>query len=151
MIESKKTKRRTRHSPKFYFYDVGIVNFLSKRRDLVTGSSEFGKAFENWVYHELRCYRSYRKVNLSITYWALTTGVEVDFVLNDMEIAIEAKSSEKITSDHLKNLRELKQDFPKVKQMIVVCQEKKIRTTDDGILILPYKEFIQRLWAGAII
>lgn len=148
---TKKIKRRTRQSPKFYFFDVGIVNFLSKRKNLLPRSSDFGKAFENWVYHELKCYKSYVKNDLDISYWALTTGVEVDFILNDMEIAIEVKSSDRITSDHLKNLREVKKDYPKIKSRFVVSLEKQIRTTDDGITILPYQEFIRRLWAGDLI
>jgi predicted AAA+ superfamily ATPase len=148
---TKKIKRRTRQSPKFYFFDVGIVNFLSKRKNLVPKSSDFGKAFENWVYHELKCYKSYVKNDLDLSYWALTTGIEVDFILNDMEIAIEVKSSDRINSDHLKNLRELKKDYPKIKSRFVVSLEKHIRTTDEGITILPYKEFIRRLWAGEII
>lgn len=148
---TKKIKRRTRQSPKFYFFDVGIVNFLSKRKNLVPKSSDFGKAFENWVFHELKCYKSYVKNDLDLSYWALTTGVEVDFILNDMEIAIEVKSSDKITSDHLKNLRELKKDYPKIKSRFVVSLEKHIRTTDDGVTVLPYQEFIRRLWAGEII
>jgi predicted AAA+ superfamily ATPase len=148
---TKKMKRRTRQSPKFYFFDVGIVNFLAKRKNLVPKSSDFGKAFENWVFHELKCYKSYKQNDLDLSYWALTTGVEVDFILNDMEIAIEAKSSDKVTSDHLKNLKELKKDFPKIKSRIVVSMEKQIRTTDDGITILPYQEFIKRLWGGEII
>jgi predicted AAA+ superfamily ATPase len=148
---TKKIKRRTRQSPKFYFFDVGIVNFLSKRKNLVPKSSDFGKAFENWVFHELKCYKSYAKNDLDLSYWALTTGVEVDFILNDMEIAIEVKSSDRITNDHLKNLRELKKDYPKIKSRFVVSLEKHIRTTDDGITVLPYPEFIRRLWAGEII
>ncbi len=148
---TKKSKRRTRHAPKFYFYDVGIVNFLSKRKNLVPKSSDFGKAFENWVYHELKCYKSYLQNDLDLSYWALTTGVEVDFILNDMEIAIEVKSSDKITGDHLKNLRELKKDYSKINSRFVVSLEKQMRTTDDGITILPYQEFVKRLWAGEII
>ena len=148
---TKKIKRRTRQSPKFYFFDVGIVNFLSKRKNLVPKSSDFGKAFENWVFHELKCYKSYVKNDLDLSYWALTTGVEVDFILNDMEIAIEVKSSDRITSDHLKNLRELKKDYPQIKSRFVVSLEKHIRTTDDGITVLPYQEFIRRLWAGDLI
>jgi predicted AAA+ superfamily ATPase len=72
---TKKMKRRTRQSPKFYFFDVGIVNFLAKRKNLVPKSSDFGKAFENWVYHELKCYKSYVKNDLYLSYWALTTSV----------------------------------------------------------------------------
>ena len=68
-----------------------------------------------------------------------------------MEIAIEVKSSDKITNDHLKSLRELKKDYPKIKSILAVLLEKHSRTTDDGITLLPYQEFIRRLWAGKII
>ena len=84
----------------------------------------------------------------------MQAAVEVSMVTvieYDMEIAIEAKSSDKITSDHLKNLKELKKDFPKIKSRIVVSMERQIRTTDDGIVILPYQEFIKRLWSGDIV
>ncbi len=147
----KKMKRRTRQAPKFYFFDVGIVNFLAKRRELEPKSSDFGKAFENWVHHELRCYKSYVKIDIDLSYWALSTGVEVDFILNDMEVAVEAKASEKVNSDHLKNLRELKQDFPKIKQRYVVALERQRRVTEDGIVILPYRDFVSLLWSGEII
>ncbi len=148
---TKKMKRRTRQAPKFYFYDVGVVNYLSKRKNIEVKTPDFGKAFENWIYHELKCYKSYRQIDLDLSYWCLTTGVEVDFILNDMEVAIEAKATDRITVDHMKNLRELKIDFPKVKKRVVVSLEKKRRTTEDGIIILPYKEFVVWLWSGDLV
>lgn len=147
---SKRNKRRTRLAPKFYFHDLGVVNCLAKRKNLEPKTMDFGKAFENWVHHELKCYQSYLRPDIELNYWALTTGVEVDFILNDMEVAIEAKASDKITSDHLKNIREVKKDYPKLKKRLVVSLEKQIRTTEDGILILPYKEFVSQLWSHQI-
>jgi hypothetical protein len=47
-------------APKFYYCDVGIVNNLLRRSNIEIKSELFGKAFENWVYHELRCYNSYQ-------------------------------------------------------------------------------------------
>ncbi len=147
---SKNAKRRTRLSSKFYFFDVGVVNFLARRKELEPKTPQFGKAFENWVHHELLCYQSYRNPELRLSYWALTTGVEVDFILDDMEVAIEAKAVSQIHSDHLKGLRELKTNYPKVKSRILVSLEKQCRMTDDGIEILPYAEFIRRLWDGRL-
>ncbi len=144
---TKKMKRRTIQSPKFYSHDVGIVNFLSHRKNLEFGSEAFGKAFENWIFHELSCFRLYKDPTSFLSYWKLTTQAEVDFVINDMEIAIEAKSSKKITSEHLRGLRQLKLDFPKIKKRLVVCNEPYIRMTDDGIQIFPFKEFISWLWS----
>lgn len=143
---TKKAKRRTVQSSKFYFFDVGIVNFLTHRNKLEPKSSDFGKAFENWIYHELHCYISYTDADYAMSYWALTSGAEVDFILGNMEFAIEAKATDRITSDHLKNLRILKSDYPLVRELVIVCLEKKMRITEDGIIILPYKDFIACLW-----
>lgn len=147
----KRSKRRIQTSPKFYFFDVGIVNTLAKRGPMQAGSELFGKAFENWVFHELRCYKAYRNPDLDISFWKLSTGQEVDFILNDMEVAVEAKSSAKILDKHLKGLRELKPEHKSVKKRIVVSTETNARESDDGILILPAKEFVERLWSGDLL
>ena len=64
-----------------------------------------------------------------------------------MLAAVEAKGSGRITSDHMKGLREIKKDHPKLKKRIIVCLEKNPRLTEDGIEILPYKVFVKKLWA----
>jgi predicted AAA+ superfamily ATPase len=46
-------KRRTIQAPKFYFRDLGVVNHLPRRKTVAPGSELFGKAFENWLFHEL--------------------------------------------------------------------------------------------------
>jgi predicted AAA+ superfamily ATPase len=144
----KRPKRRIIESSKFYFFDIGIVNTLQKRGTLAPGSSHFGKAFENWVFHELSAYREYLQDDLELSYWKLSSGAEVDFVVNNLEFAIEAKASSKITDDHLRGLRELAKDQPNVKHRIVVSLEPKTRVTSDGIKILPVDAFIERLWDG---
>ena len=59
------------------------------------------------------------------------------FIVNDMELAIEAKATAKVTADHLKGLRAIAQDHRKIKQRIIVCLERASRRTEDGILIAP--------------
>ena len=58
----------------------------------------------------------------------LTTGVEVDFIVNDMKIAIEAKATAKVTDHHLKGLRELAKDHSGLRQRAVVCLEPRPHT-----------------------
>ena len=144
----KRPKRRVIGASKFYFVDVGVVNRLAKRGALLPGSELYGKAFENWVFHELSAFVSYRDFDGDLSYWRLASGIEVDFVLGDMQLAIEAKSSERITRDHLKGLRTLALDHPGVERRIVVSREPRARKTDDGIEILPAATFVKRLWAG---
>lgn len=147
----KKTKRRVIGASKFYFSDVGVVNHLAKRGNLEPGADLFGKAFENWIFHELSAHSAYSNLYYDLAYWRLASGLEVDFIINDMELAIEAKSSAKITSDHLRGLRALAEDHPKVKRRILVSLEKQSRRTEDGIELMSYKEFVKLLWSNELI
>lgn len=147
---TKRPKRRIVQSPKFYFADVGVVNILAKRNDLEPGSALFGKAFENWVHHELVTYNAYRERDATLSYWRLTTGAEVDFIVDDLRAAVEAKATHKVTSDDLKGLRQLRADHPRLGPSWIVSLEPKPRRTEDGITILPANEFIRSLWAGEI-
>lgn len=144
-------KRRTVQAPKFYFRDLGIVNHLTHRSNIVQGSEVFGKAFENWIFHELSVHSRYSEKFYDISYWKLSTGVEVDFILGQAQVGIEVKGKEKVVEHDLKGLRELKKEFPEVKHRFVVSLEKTMRKTKDGIFILPYQTFINHLWSHKII
>ena len=142
----KRRKRRLIRAPKFYFFDVGVVNRLVRRGPLVPGSELYGRALENWVFHELSAFRAYRAPNDDLCYWRLAGGTEVDFVLGDMRLAVEAKASARIASNHLRGLRSLADEHPEAGRRIVVCLEPRARRTDDGIDILPAPIFVRRLW-----
>ena len=140
----KRPKRRVILAPKFYFADVGVVNVLARRGRLEPGGELFGKAFENWVFHELVAGNAYHEARQDLYYWRLASGIEVDFIVGNMAVAIEAKASRRITSDHLQGLRHLHQDHPRARR-IIVCLEPRRRTTDDGIEILPAAAFVEDL------
>lgn len=144
-------KRRVIQAPKFYFADVGVVNLLARRGPLQPGSELFGKAFENWVGHELTAFRAYRNAFDDLAYWRLASGIEVDFVIDAAEVAVEAKASANVHRDHLVGLRELAREYPGVKRRVVVSLESRPRRTEDGIDILPAGVFAERLWAGEIV
>jgi predicted AAA+ superfamily ATPase len=146
----KRPKRRVFRSPKLYFNDVGVVNFLARRGRLEPGAELFGNAFESWCFHEITTYNAYAERFAQISYWRLVSGIEVDFVINDMAVAIEAKSSRAISSHHLKGLRQLAVDHPDVERRLVVCLEDRARRTTDGIEIMPYGAFAHALWSGDV-
>lgn len=148
---TRRPKRRVIGAPKFYFGDVGVVNHLARRGSLEPGGELYGKAFENWVFHELTAHSAYRETERRLAYWRLASGIEVDFVVGDMELAIEAKATRRVTSDHLKGLRNLLADHGRVRRRIVVCLEPKRRTTEDGIEILPAAAFAAEVAAGRIV
>jgi predicted AAA+ superfamily ATPase len=146
----KRPKRRVIQAPKFYFADVGVVNHLARRGPLQPGGELFGHAFENWVLHELAAYRAYRGFAFELAYWRLASGIEVDFVIDDLRLAVEAKATTRVHADHLRGLRELRADH-RVGKRVVVSMEQRPRRTDDGIEILPAGTFGQRLWADDLV
>ena len=141
-------KRRTIHAPKFYFRDLGVVNHLARRGAIKPGSELFGKAFENWLFHELSVHTKYSELFYELSYWRLSSGIEVDFILGPGTVAIEAKGKSRITSKDIQGLVNFKKDFPEAKWLIIVCLEKKTRKTDEGIYIIPHQEFTKLLWDG---
>ncbi|MFY9341540.1 MAG: AAA family ATPase [Planctomycetota bacterium] len=142
----KRPKRRVVESPRFWFFDVGLVNDLARRGQPRPGSTEFGAAFEHFLFMELRAHASYRGSNRPISYWRTTSGLEVDFVLGDAEIAIEAKSTDNPGPGHLHGLRAWREEHPTSRCMLV-SRVPRARTTEDEIEILPVATFLRRLWA----
>lgn len=146
----KRPKRRVIGAPKFYLSDVGVVNRLARRGKLSRGSDAYGRAFENWVFHELSAYLDYADDGHQLTYWRLAGGAEVDFVVGDMRLAVEAKATSRIVARHLKGLRSLVTDHPDIGRRVVVCLEDRSRRTEDGIDVLPADAFVTRLWDGEL-
>jgi predicted AAA+ superfamily ATPase len=146
---TKRPKRRVIGAPKFYFSDVGVVNHLAKRGKIEPGGELFGKAFDNWVFHELVAYNAYSETFAPLAYWRLASGIEVDFIVGNMEVAIEAKARARIGDADLKGLRSLVLDHPKVRRYIVSLESKRWRT-DDGIDVLPAQVFVAELVAGRL-
>lgn len=144
-----KTKRRVILEPKFYFFDIGIANYLLKRGRIEMGSESFGKAFEHFLYLELYAHSKYSDLNYLISYWRNASQIEVDFILGDHEVAIEVKSSNMETLRHIKGLKSFADEY-QVKKLIVVSIDpypRKIENVD----ILPWNLFLDKLWAGEII
>ena len=144
----KKPKRRVVNAPKFYFFDVGIANFLIKRSKIENGNELFGKAFEHFIYQEIYAHSHYSEQNYKIYYWRTTSQLEIDFVLGDHEVAVEVKATEQAHTRHLKGLKAFSEEY-EVKKLILISNDPLPRQVDD-VLVLPWKVFLERLWAGEI-
>lgn len=141
-------KRRLLQADKFYFFDVGVANHLAKRHP-VPGGADHGKSFEHYLLMEILNYRRYRAPELDVAYWRTASGLGVDFVLGDLEVAIECKSGARAHDGDLKGLRALAEEHT-VRHRLLVSGEREPRRTDDGIEILPWAMFLDRLWAGEL-
>lgn len=140
---SKGAKRKTVSAPKFYFFDMGVVKSLRRLSNIEVSSKDFGDFFEHFIYLELCAWRDYNNPDAHLSYWRTKNQHEVDFIIDD-SVAIEVKSSSHITPKHLKSLKVFSEEQPNSKA-IVVCQEKEERLLD-GISILPWQLFLEKLW-----
>lgn len=145
----KKPKRRVILAPRFYFFDIGVANYLLKRGRIEQGGEVFGKVFEHFIYLELYAHSHYSGINYPISYWRTTSQIEVDFILGENEVAIETKSSSLVNQRHLKGLKSFSEEY-KVKKSIVVSTDPYPRKIDN-ITVLPWHDFLKMLWAGEII
>jgi predicted AAA+ superfamily ATPase len=149
---SKSVNRRLVETEKFYLFDVGVCNYLARRVPAL-GTPEFGKSFEHFILMELMAYRAYFSPELDIRFWRTSNKQEVDFILNDKEVAIEIKSSSRTDVTDCKSLGILAEDGA-VRRRILVSfdRERKVLTDRHGpIEVLPWRAFLEELWSKQLI
>ena len=145
---TKAMKRRLVQAPRFYYFDVGVTNYLLHRKELIRGSADYGHAFEHLVVQELVAYMHYRHCEEKLSYWRTYTGVEVDIIVGDARIAIEIKSTEEVQNRHIKNLKAFAEEHPDSKLMIVSLD---VFTRQMGKIECIYvMDFFHRLWTDGI-
>ena len=141
---TKVVQRRLVQAPRFYFFDVGVANYLMHRSRLVRGTPEYGHAFEHLVILELIAYMHYTHQDERISYWRTYAGTEVDVIIGDARIAIEIKSVEEVLPKHLKGLKSFGEEHPNCRRIIVSHDIIPRRIGD--IECIPVKDFFRRLW-----
>lgn len=141
-------------TPKFYLFDTGVVNALANRQITELKGAQAGEAFEHYMFMELMAYRELNELEYKICYWRTQKGLEVDFILGHGDVAIEIKISKNVEGQDVKGLIAFCEEH-KPRFAFVVCQapNKRKITVLEGtdIIIMPWREFLDTLWAGKII
>ena len=145
---TKVMRRRLVQAPRFYFFDIGIANHLLHRKELVRGSIDYGHAFEHLVVQEVYAYLHYHHCDEHLSYWRTYTGIEVDLVIGDAQVAIEIKSATEILPRHIKNLKIFAEEYPQSRR-IIVSLDPFTRKIDD-IECLYVKDFLQMMWTEGL-
>ncbi len=141
---TKSAKRKAISTAKFYLFDIGVSNILAGRQQITPKTELFGKAFEHFLFLEIKAFLHYSRDRRKLTFWRSKSGYEVDFLIGD-DVAIEAKGTESVSAKHTKGIRALSEDI-KLKRKIIVSLDPNKRDFDD-ICVYPYKEFLKDLWA----
>lgn len=89
-----KAKVKEVATPKFYFFDTGVIralsNSLNENFDTIKGS-----LLETYILHELMAHSNYNNKHWQFNYWATPNQTEVDFIISSGQnrVGIEIKSA----------------------------------------------------------
>ena len=136
-------KRKAISTSKYYLFDVGLARHLQGRRGLAPGTAEYGSAFESFVFQEIKAFCDYRRLDTP-RYWRSKSRFEVDFVFESL--AVEVKAKKNVSGRDLKGLRALREEGLFAHYLVVSLEP--VARTVDGIRILPWSDFLDRLWSG---
>jgi len=141
----KSVKRKPITTAKFYLFDNGVARHLRNQGSIRMHSPEFGNAFETFIFHELRSWADYSGQPTEVCYWRSASNFEVDFILNDAT-AIEVKGTATVSSADLAGLRALREEALLANYLVVSLEPR--RRVVDGVVILPWRDFLKQLWDG---
>lgn len=142
--------RKLIETAKFYLFDLGVIRYLKGLDAISLRTPEFGNSFETFLINEVRAYLSYQQSSKKLSYWKTTSGLEVDLVVGQMDVALEFKSTDKVHNEHFGGLKAIIEEHHP-KHAILVCMDKNSRKLENGIRILYFEQFLSELWAGEII
>jgi predicted AAA+ superfamily ATPase len=141
---SESVRKKQIQSPKFYFFDLGVVRALTQSLsvELRPQSYAYGKSFEHLVILEIYRLNSYLDSDFTLSYLKTKDGVEIDLVISRPgrpKVLVEIKSASKVNEDSYRALHSFKNDF-KSGVFCILCLEPSERVVemDDGFKIHVY-------------
>ncbi len=134
---------------KFYLFDVGVAGDRTGRRLAQTRGEAFGRALEHFVLMELLAHAAYSGLDYPVRFWRTKSGLEVDFVLGDGQVAIEVKGTPLVDPRELRSLAAFQESYGP-RQAILVCNEQRERL-QGSVRVLPVATFLDQLWGGGIV
>jgi predicted AAA+ superfamily ATPase len=131
---AKTPQRRLIRHPKYYFFDVGVLNGLLG--NFTASNDRIGNLFETLVFNQLSSLMDSRGITARFSSYRTTHGAEIDLILQceESDFAIEVKASKNIGPGDLKALRAFQSEYPKFKSMIIYLGDHVLER--DGIKIM---------------
>ena len=136
-------KRKAVSTSKYYLFDIGLARHLQGRSGLPVGTVEYGEAFESLVLQEIKAFCDYHLLEPPM-YWRSKSQFEVDFIVG--KFAVEVKAKKAVSRRDLRGLLALREENA-LSDYVLVSLEPMARRVD-GIDILPWRQFLARLWGG---
>ncbi len=140
-------RKRFKVSPKFYFFDTGVLRALQGQLSakLLPKTFAYGNYFETWIINQVITISNYLRKDLRLSFIRTENDVEVDLVIETprgdiLGVEIKTKDNPDIR-DFGAGFSALKVIVPKAKCICVFPGRSS--TTYDGYPIMPYTEFFE--------
>jgi Predicted ATPase (AAA+ superfamily) len=145
---SKSARKRMVTHPRYYFFDLGVVNALNRRLSAELDPRTKGRIFETFIVVELHRHLHYSHSEARLFFWRTSGGAEVDLVVEKhgrLIAACEIKTSRVIDGNVLSGIKSFKEDFPDVPCYIGCTTE--LPYEKNGVRILPWTMLIKEITA----
>ncbi|MEW6185143.1 MAG: ATP-binding protein [Thermodesulfobacteriota bacterium] len=143
---NKSIRKRMVAHPKFFIFDLGVTNALTRQLTAPPDPVRFGRLFEQFIILETHRLLNYHLSEAALYFWRTNHGAEVDLLIEKhgrIIGAYEIKSTTQVSGSHLSGLRSFRQDHPEVPLHVVALVEHRYRL--DEVQVLPWKEYLVEL------
>lgn len=138
---SNKLLKRTIKAPKLYFFDTGVVSYLTSHHspEILRDSSISGAILENYVINQIRGSYFNLAEPFNLYYYRDKEQKEVDLILDcdNSLYAIEIKKTGSPNSHMLKGAFHLRKQKIKIKKTSIICVSDKVSMLDEDTIIVP--------------
>ncbi len=138
-------KRMVAH-PKFYFFDVGVVNAINQNLDSDLNPRIRGHLFEQLLVLETHRLKTYRYYESNLYFWRTSNHAEVDLLIERQHrpaVAVEFKSTRTIVRKDITGLLSLAESHPHVKLLCVADVDQAFEL--HGVEVLPWQTYLEQL------
>ena len=146
-----KTRVKSVHHPKFFFFDTGVVRALTGRIREPIFPEERGHLLETYLLNELKVWDQIHNWDAKIRFWRTHYGAEVDFIIEikRQKIGIEIKSSNLWKKEFGKHIKKAKEEKLIQRGFGVYLGEKNLKT--DHFEVYTLQNFLKILEKDSLI
>ena len=140
----KSLRRRLVQSPKFFFFDTGVLNGLLE--NFLVSADRIGMLFEHLVFNQIVDSAQSQDKHIRVSSYRTEHGAEVDLVveLDNQVFAVEVKATSRVGRPDVRGLRSFADYVGNTHHpfLLHLGTEKKLI---EGVRVLPWQEFLREV------
>ena len=150
---SRTIRKKITKSPKFYFFDTGVVRALARELslELEPSTKRFGHAFEHFIIKEFLHLSKYLDRDLDFSFYRTESGAEVDLIITNGKkeiFAIEIKASNRPRKQELRGLKSFKEVCPEAQLYCASLTPN--RYMEGDVWVYPWQDLFEIFFADKL-